>query len=194
MLLLRSILVDFAFSGNRISAMDHKIIKTEFSMVELPKNTKKVKLWLLVHLFTFFCHFWTLRDRSSGKHYQKVKIFSKFEFSESDLPRKSKITRKKLFWSIFNFLLSFFDSLTYGFGFLTPPSIISSGRMRSQWIKHMLVHVLVTERQIDIHALKYQDSSKFKMVIFLAVFLGGFSTLTPPGHLTPNYHNIFLQT
>jgi hypothetical protein len=25
-------------------------------------------------------------------------------------------------------------------------------------------------------------------------FFGGFSTLTPPGHLTPNYQNIFLQT
>ncbi len=42
--------------------------------------------------------------------------------------------------------------------------------MRYHWIKHMLVHILVTKRQIDIHALKYQDSSKFKIVIFRRFF------------------------
>ena len=62
--------------------------------------------------FHFFGHFTTLRARISGKHYPKVKIFAKFEFSVSDLPRKSKIAPKKLFWPILIFLLSFFDSLT----------------------------------------------------------------------------------
>ncbi len=76
----------------------------------------------------------------------------------------------KLFWPIFIFLLSFFDSLTYGFGSVTPPSNISSGRIGYHWIEHMLVHILATERQIDFHALKYQDSSKFKIVIFWRFF------------------------
>ena len=120
--------------------------------------------------FHFFGHFPTLRARISGKHYPKVKIFAKFEFSVSDLPRKLKILPKKLFWPILIFLLSFFDSLTFGFCSVTPPSIIGQGPTGSQWIEHMLAHILVTERQIDIHVLKYQDSSKFKFVIFWRFF------------------------
>ncbi len=138
-------------------------------MVKLPKNIKKSKFdfWSIFH---FFGHFSTLRGRISGKHGPKFKIFAKLKFSVSDLPKKSKILPKKLFWPILIFFLSFFDSLTFGSGSITPPSIISSGRMGSQWIEHMLVHILVTERQIDFHVMKYQDSSKFKFVIFWRYF------------------------
>jgi hypothetical protein len=115
--------------------------------------------------FHFFGHFRTLRAHISGKHYQKVKLFAKFEFSVSDLPKKSK-----LFWPIFIFLTVIFDSLTFGFGLVTQPSNIGQGPMGSHLIEHMLVHILATERQIDFHALKYQDSSKFKIVIFWRFF------------------------
>jgi hypothetical protein len=111
-----------------------------------------------------------LRGRISGKHGPKFKIFAKFEFSVSDLPKKSKILPKKLFWPILIFLLSFFDSLTFGSGSVTQPSNIGQGPMRYHWIEHMLVHILATERQIDFHVLKYQDSSKFKIVIFWRFF------------------------
>ncbi len=139
--------------------------------------------------FHFFGHFITLRARISGKHCPKVIIFAKFEFSVSDLPKKSKILPKKLFRPIFIFLTVIFDSLTYGFGSVTPPSNISSGRMGYHWIEHMFVYILKTERQIDFHVLKYQDSSKFKIVIF-----GGFSTLTPPGQLTFDLETMFPES
>jgi hypothetical protein len=71
--------------------------------------------------FHFFGHFSTLTARISGKYNSKVKIFAKFEYSVSDLPKNTKIAPKKLLWQIFIFLLSFFDSLTFGFGSVTPP-------------------------------------------------------------------------
>ncbi len=55
----------------------------------------------------FFGHFTTLRARISGKHCPKVKIFAKFEFSVSDLPKKLKIVPKRLFWPIFIFYCHF---------------------------------------------------------------------------------------
>ena len=130
-----------------------------------PKAQKNQTL-IFDPFFHFFGHFRTLSTRISGKHYPKVKFFAKFEFSVSDLPKKSKILPKKLFWPILIFLTVIFDSLTYCFGSVTPPSIISLGQMGSQWIEH----ILANERQIDIHVLKYQDSSKLKIVIFWRFF------------------------
>jgi len=153
--------------------MDHKIIKTElkfvFSMVKLPKNTKN-QTSTFGPFFHIFGHFSTLRGRISGKHGPKFKIFAKFEFSVSDLPKKSKILPKKLFWPIFIFLTVIFDSLTFSFGLVTQPSNIGQGPMGYHWIEHMFVYILETERQIDFHAMKYQDSSKFKIVIFWRFF------------------------
>jgi hypothetical protein len=83
---------------------------------------------------------------------------------------QSKIAPKKLFWPILIFLMSFFDSLTFGFCSVTPPSIIGQGPMGYHWIEHMFVYILETERKIDFHAQKYQDSSKFKIVIFWRFF------------------------
>ena len=129
--------------------------------------------------FHFFGHFRTLRARISGKHYPKVKLFAKFEFSVSDLPKKSKIAPKKLFWSIFIFLLSFFDSLTFGFGLVTQFSNIGQGPMGYHWIEHMLVHIRVTcvKQRTSLSNTIYSQSSKLS-------FFGGFSTLAPPGHMT----------
>ena len=42
--------------------------------------------------------------------------------------------------------------------------------MGYHWIEHMFVYILETERQIDFHVLKYQDSSKFKFGIFWRFF------------------------
>jgi hypothetical protein len=81
LLLLRSILVDFAFSGTCILVMDHKIIKTKlkfvFSVVELPKKSKNQTM-TFGPFFHFFGHFTTLRARISVKHCPKVKIIAKF--------------------------------------------------------------------------------------------------------------------
>jgi hypothetical protein len=60
--------------------------------------------------------------------------------------------------------------IEHGFGLVTQPSSISSGYMGYRWIEHILVHILATERQIDFHALNYQYSSKFKIVIFWRFF------------------------
>jgi hypothetical protein len=81
-----------------------------FSVVELPKNTKKSNydFWSIISLFGHFRTLvFELRARISGKHHPKVKFFAKFELSVSDLTKKSKIAPKKLFWPIFIFLLSF---------------------------------------------------------------------------------------
>ena len=139
--------------------------------------------------FHFFGHFPTLRARISGKHYPKVKIFAKFEFSVSDLPRKSKNSPKKLFWPILIFLFSFLDSLTFGFRIIAQRFHIGPGRVRSHLIEHMLVHIRVTcvKQRTSLSNTIYSQSSNLS-------FFGGFSTLTPPGQLTPNYQNIFLQT
>jgi hypothetical protein len=94
--------------------------------------------------FHFFGHFRTLRARISGKHYPKVKFFAKFEFSVSDLPKKSKIAPKKLFWPILIFLFSFLDSLTFGFRIIAQRFHIGPGRVGSHLIEHMLVHIRVT--------------------------------------------------
>jgi hypothetical protein len=120
--------------------------------------------------FHFFGHFSTLRACISGKHCPKVKIFAKFEFSVSDLPKKSKIVPKKLFWPIFSFLLSFFDILTFGFGSVTPLSNINSGRMMYHWIEHVLLHILETEWQIDFQILPNAGQLKVQNCHFLAVF------------------------
>ncbi len=135
---------DFTLLGTRISVIDHKIIKTElkfvFSMVKLPKNTKKSNF----DFWSIFSHFWTFFNFISGKHGPKFKIFAKFEFSVSDLPKKSKILPKKLFWPILILLLSFFDSLTYGFRIIAQRFHIGPGRVVSYLIEHMLVHIRVT--------------------------------------------------
>jgi hypothetical protein len=94
--------------------------------------------------FHFFGHFTTLRVRISDKHCQKVKIFAKFEFSVSDIPKKSKILPKKLFWPIFIFLTVIFDSLTYGFRIIAQRFHIGPDRVGSYWIEHMLVHIRIT--------------------------------------------------
>ena len=139
--------------------------------------------------FHFFGHFTTLRARISGKHYKKVKIFAKFEFSVSDLPKKSKILPKKLFWPILIFLFSFLDSLTYGFRIIAQRFHIRPGRVGSHLIEHMLVHIRVTcvKQRTSLSNTIYSQSSNLS-------FFGGFSTLTPPGHLTPNYQNISTHT
>jgi hypothetical protein len=166
-----------AFSGTGISLMDHIIIKTElkfvFSMVELPKYTKNQNMFnMFFGPFLLFFVILQLRGPVSRVNIVQKSKFAKFEFSASDLPKKSKIATKKLFWPIFIFNIIFviIDSLTNGFGLVTQPSNIGPGRLGYHWTEHMFVYILATERQIDFNVLKYQDSSKFKFVIFLAVF------------------------
>jgi hypothetical protein len=94
-----------------------------------------------------------------------------------------------LFWSFFSFLIVIFDSLTHGFGLVTQPNNNGPGRVGSHLIEHMLVHIRVTcvKKRTSLSNKIYSQSSNL-------AFFGGFSTLTPPGQLTPNYQNIFLQT
>jgi hypothetical protein len=156
--------------------MDHKIIKTElkfvFSMVKLLKNTKN-QTSTSGPFFHIFGHFSTFRGRISGKHGPKFKILTnsrQIRILRIRFTQKVKNPPKKALLADFDFFTVIDDSLTFGSGSVTPLSIISSGRMGSQWIEHMLVHILATERQIDFHVLKYQDSSKFKIVIFWRFF------------------------
>ncbi len=96
--------------------------------------------------FHFFGHFTTLRDRILGKHCPKVKIFAKFEFFVLDLPRKSKIAPKKLFWPILIFFLSFFDMSDIWFSDHSSeiPHLTGSSGVGSHLIENMLVHIRVT--------------------------------------------------
>ncbi len=107
-------------------------------------KTQKNQTLTFGPFFHFFGHFRTLRARISGKHCPKVKILAKFEFSVSDLTNQSKIAPKKLFWPILIFILSFFDSLTYGFRIIAQRFHIRPGPMGYHWIEHMLVHIRVT--------------------------------------------------
>jgi hypothetical protein len=60
--------------------------------------------------FHFFGHFRTLRARISGKHYPKVKIFAKFVFSVSDLPKVKNRPKKALLADFDFFILIFRQS------------------------------------------------------------------------------------
>ncbi len=133
-------------------------------------NTQKNQTMTFGPFFHFFGHFTTLRGRISGKHGPKVKIFAKFEFSVSDLPKKSKILPKKLFWPIFIFFNC--DFWQYDIWFSDHSSEIPH-RTGSSGVSFDRAHVGAHQshlRQIAHVPVKYNLFSKFKIVIFWRFF------------------------
>ncbi len=122
----------------------------------------------MIH-FHFFGHFTTLRTRISGKHYPKVKIFT-FEISVSDIPKKSKILPKKLFWPIFIFFNCHFWQSDIWF---SDHSSEISHRTGSRGVSFDRAHVGAHQShmcQIAHVPVKYNLFSKLKFVIFWRFF------------------------
>ncbi len=109
----------------------------------ITQKHKTIKLWILIHFFTFLPILQLWGPVSRVNIIQKSKLLQNSNSPYQIYPKSQKSPKKALF-ADFHFFNCHFYSLTYGFRIIAKRFHIGPGRVGSHLIEHMLVHIRVT--------------------------------------------------